>query len=43
MLPGGENLIMSVANVLLRVALAIFLVWVVMALVRREEEKKRKK
>lgn len=33
---------MSIANVFLRVGVAILLVWVVMALVRRVEEKKRK-
>lgn len=33
---------MSIANVFLRVGVAILLVWVVMALVRRAEEKKRK-
>ena len=33
---------MSIANVFLRVGVAILLVWGVMALVRRAEEKKRK-
>ena len=34
---------MSIANVLLRGAIAVFLIWAVMALVRRGEEKKQKK
>lgn len=34
---------MSIANVLLRAAIATLLVWLVMFLVRREEEKKNRK
>ena len=34
---------MSVANVLLRAGLATLLVWLVMFLVRREEEKRNRK
>ena len=33
---------MSIANVLLRAGIAVFLIWLVMALVRREEEKRKK-
>lgn len=33
---------MSIANLFLRIAIAVFLVWLVMFLVRKGEEKKRK-
>ena len=33
---------MSIANVFLRAGIAVFLIWLVMTLVRREEEKRKK-
>ena len=33
---------MPIANLMLRAAIAVFLIWLVMTLVRREEEKRKK-
>ena len=33
---------MPIANLMLRAAIAVFLIWLVMTIVRKQEEKKRK-